>query len=101
MNSAAPQFNTTLTLAELEALIRRVGKEVIQEELARVLPQSLGSIVDDWSQGGPGDSAGDDLLLAEELAERAQYQTDTKEWQDWDEFKTELRTAESAAELPD
>ncbi len=101
MNSAAPQFNTTLTLAELEALIRRVAKEVIQEELARVLPQSLDSIVDDWSQEGAGDSAGDDLLPAEALAERAQYQTDTKEWQDWDEFKTELRTAEATAELPD
>ena len=96
MNSVAPQFNTTLTLAELEALIRRVAKEVIQEELARVLPQSLGLIVDDWSQEGAGDSAGDDLLLAEALAERAQYQTDTKEWQDWDEFKSELGTAEAS-----
>lgn len=95
MNSAAPQFSTTLSLAEMEAFIRRVVREAMHEEFARVLPQSIGSIVDDWSQEGPEDSAGDQLLLAEALAERERYRTDSQDWQDWDEFKTELRTAEA------
>ena len=39
MSSAAPQYNTTLSLTELEALIRRAVKEAVHEEFARVLRQ--------------------------------------------------------------
>lgn len=96
MCSSAPHFNTTLSQAETEAFMRRVAREAMHEKFARVLPQSIGSMVDDWSQGGPENSADDHLLLAEALAEREQYRADSKGWQGWDEFKTEFNTAEAA-----
>jgi hypothetical protein len=62
MSSAAPQHNTTLSLTELEALIRRAVKEAVHEEFARVLRQAPASAVENWSHEGPSDPAGDQLV---------------------------------------
>ena len=101
MSSAAPQFNTTLSLTEMEALIRRVVKEAIHEELARVMQRRPSSIVEDWTHEGPDDPAGDQALLAEALTERERYRANPHESMDWEAFKAELRAAEAAGELPD
>lgn len=101
MSSAAPQFTTTLSLAEMEALIRRVVKEAVHEELARVMQRGPSSIVDDWAHEGPDDPAGDQALLAKALTERERYRTNPHESMDWETFKAELREAEAAGELPD
>jgi hypothetical protein len=37
MSMATPQFTTTLSLNEMESLIRRVVKEAVHEEFARVM----------------------------------------------------------------
>jgi len=37
MSSVAPKFGTTLSLSEIEALIRRVVKEAVHEELTSIL----------------------------------------------------------------
>lgn len=101
MSPAASQFSTNLSLSEMEALIRRVVKEAVHEEFARVLRPAPASILDDWAHEGPEDPEGGRLLLAEALTLREQYQTNRKEWMDWDDFKAELKAAETAGELPD
>ena len=91
MSSAAPQVNTTLSLAELEDLIRRVVKEAVHEEFASVLRQTPAAVVEDWTREGPSDPAGDQLVLAEALAERDRYRTDPETWMAWGVFKKEVR----------
>ena len=100
MSIATPQFTTTLSLDEMESLIRRVVKEAVHEAFARVLQQLPSSIVDDWAHEGPDDPEGDRLLLAEALAEGERYRADSREHLDWGAFKAELKEAEAAGELP-
>jgi hypothetical protein len=101
MGVATPQFNTTLSLSEMEALIRRVVKEAVHEEFARVMQHTPSSIVDDWTHEGPYDLEGDRLLLAEALTERERYRANPQEAIEWEAFKAELQEAEAAGELPD
>ena len=101
MSSVAPKFGTTLSLVEMEALIRRVVKEAVHEELTSILRLSPDSLLEDWSHEGPADPEGDRVLLAEALTQREQYRTDRQEWMDLDVFKAELTAAEAAGELPD
>ena len=84
---------TTISLTDLEAMIRRV----VREELDRRLP----SIVDDWSQEGPDDHAGDEELLADALIVLEQYGDKPEAWTKWEDFEAELDSAEAAGELPD
>lgn len=100
MNSPSVQFNTSLTLDEMEAMIRRVVSEAVHEEFARLLASLPGSVVNNWAHEGEDDPAGDALLLAEALAERERYHTDPAAWSDWETFKAELKAAEAAGELP-
>ena len=101
MNSLTPQFNTTLSLTEMEALIRRVVKDAIHEEFARLLQIPPGSVANNWAHEGEDDPTGDALLLAEALTTRERYRTNPEEWVDWGTFKAELKAAEAAGELPD
>lgn len=98
---ATPQFTTTLSLSEMESLIRRVVKEAVHEEFARVMRQLPASIVNNWTHEGPDDPEGDRLLLAEALEESERYRADPQKHLDWSAFKAELREAEAAGELPD
>jgi uncharacterized protein (DUF433 family) len=91
MSRAAPQVNTTLNLAELEALIRRVVKEAVHEEFARVLRQPPAAVVEDRNHEGPSDPAGEQLVLAEALAERDRYRTNPGAAIAWGAFKEEGR----------
>lgn len=84
---ATPQFTTTLSLSEMESLIRRVVKDAVHEEFARVMRQLPSSIVDNWTHEGPDDPEGDRLLLAEALAESERYRADPQEHLDWASFK--------------
>ena len=70
MRVVSPQFNTTLSLTEMEALIRRGVKEAVHEEFVRVLRQAPASVAENWTHEGPNDPAADQLLLAEALSER-------------------------------
>jgi hypothetical protein len=89
MSMAAPHFTTTLSLTEMDSLIRRVVKEAVHGEFARVLQQLPSSLVDDWAHEGPDDPAGDRLLLAEALAESERYRAHPQERLDWEAFKKE------------
>jgi hypothetical protein len=82
----------TLSLSDLETMIRRV----IREELAR---HTL-SVLDDSSQEGPDDPAGDEELLADALIVLEQYKDKPEAWTDWEDFKAELASAEASGELP-
>lgn len=101
MSSEAPQFRTNLSLAEIENLIRRVVRETIHEEFARVLRRPTSSPAEDWFHEGPDDPAGDLQLLAEASDVSEHYRTNSDEWMDWDTFKAALAAAEAAGELPD
>lgn len=96
MSSASQQFNTTLSMAEVEALIQRAVREAVHAEFAHFIQQLPASIAQDWSHEGADDPAGDQLLLAEGLAERDRYRTSHEPWQNWDDFKAELAAAEAA-----
>lgn len=99
--STAPQYTTTLSLTEMEAFIRRIVREVVHEELVRLMQHPPPSIAADWAHEGPDDPDGDDLLLAEALAARERYRANPQEAMDWEAFKAELRAAEAAGELAD
>ena len=101
MRVVLPQFSTTLSLPEMEALIRRAVKEAVHEEFVRVLRQTPASVTENWAHEGPDDPAADQLLLAEALSDRDRYRTDSERWMDWDAFRAELKAAEAAGELPD
>jgi hypothetical protein len=101
MSMATPQFTTTLSLNEMESLIRRVVKEAVHEEFARVIHQLPSSIVEDWAHEGTGELEGDRLLLAEALTESERYRANPQEHADGGTFKAELRDAEAVGELPD
>ena len=92
MSMTTPQFTTTLSLNEMESLIRRVVKEAVHEEFARVIRQLPSAVVDDWTHEGLDDPAGDRLLLAEALAESERYRAHPQEHLDWEAFKAELRS---------
>lgn len=97
MSAAVPQATITVSLTDLEALIRRV----VREELARLLPRPASSIAEDWTQEGPDDPAGDALLLREALAVLDEYGDKPESWMTWEEFKAEVDRAEAGGELPD
>ena len=90
---------TTIPLSpnELEVLVRRV----VREELIRLLRSPVRSILEDWTQEGPDDSAEDELLLSEALAVLQEYGDKPEAWMDWEDFEAELDRAEMAGELPD
>jgi hypothetical protein len=86
-----------LTIAELEALIRRV----VREELVRLVRQQPRSIADDWSHEGPDDPHGDEALLNEVLEQIEREQTTPAIRIVWETAQAELARAEAAGELPD
>jgi hypothetical protein len=78
---------------DLEKMIRRV----VREELSRT-PQP--SILDDWSQEGPDDPAGDAALLREAEQILAEAESKPEMWLNLADFEKELDRAEAAGELP-
>jgi len=101
MSATDPQFTITLSLQEVEALIRRVVKDAIHEEFIQLQQYLPGSIAENWAHEGEEDLAGDQLLLAEALAERERYRTNPEEFEDWTAIKAKLEADEAAGELPD
>jgi hypothetical protein len=101
MSVRSPQFSTTLSLTEMEELVRRAVNAAVLEEFARILRQPPASVAEDWAHEGPSDPTGDQLLLAEALEEHERYRTNPETWMDWDAFKAQLKAAEAAGELPD
>lgn len=82
----------TISLTDLEMLIRRAVREVVREELAHLshVAPATPSILDDWSHEGPDDSAGDQELLAEALLMSQKYKENQEGWQDWASFKVDM-----------
>lgn len=97
---AVTEATITISLTDLENLIQRVVREVVREELERVPRASARSILDDWSQEGPDDPAGDEGLLKEALVTLEEYKDRPETWMKWEDFEVELDRAEAAGELP-
>lgn len=97
MSGATTKGMITIGLTDLENLMRRV----VREEFMRLFRKSTPSILDDWSQEGPDDAAGDEALLNDALAVLEQHEDNPSAWMTWEDFKAELARAEAAGELPD
>ncbi len=98
MGKTTPQATITISLTDLEALIRRVVQEAVHEEFVRLL---RGTSLEGRTHEGPEDPEGDAELLAEALIMSRQYRDAPDEWKDWEDFKAELKKAESGGELSD
>ena len=100
MSTPPAQATITISLIDLEALIRRVVREAVREELVRMLRKSRPPILEDWEHEGPDEPGGDEELLAETLALSQEHRENQAGWKDWEAFKAELKAAEVAGELP-
>ncbi len=100
MSATAPQATITISLTELEALIRRTVREAVHEELIHLFRNVRPTVVDDWDHEGSDDPEGDQSLIKEALALHQQYRMGKEGWKDWEDFKAELDMAEAAGELP-
>lgn len=102
MNAMPPQATITITLTDLEALIRRTVQEAVRkavhEELLLIFRDARPSVIEDWEQEGSNDLEADEALLAEALVLRQQYRKNRTRGQDWEKFKAELKVAEDAGE---
>ena len=101
MSTQTNKATITISLTELEAIIRRVVQEAVHEELMRLLRKRTPSPVDDWEHEGLDDPQGDEELLTEALAMSERYRESKAGWKGWEDFKEELKAAEVAGELPD
>lgn len=100
MSATTASPTIRIGLLDLENLMRRVVREVVREELSR-LPQAptRATILDDWSQEGPDDPAGDAALLAEAMVVLDQYGDKPETWMSWEDLEAELDKAEARSEL--
>ena len=96
MSTTKTKATITVTLTDLENLIRRI----VREELARARRAAATSILSDWSQEGPEDAEGDNELLTQALATLKEYEENPAGWKSMDEFEAELARSEAAGELP-
>ena len=92
---AQSQTVVTLTITELETLLRRI----VREEVSRALHAPAPNIADDWSQEGPDDPEGDAILLAEALEIIERRKTHPEKRRRWEDIKAELKQAEEAGEI--
>jgi hypothetical protein len=92
---STPQADTvvTLTIGQLEALIRRV----VREELAQYQVQPANP-ADDWRHEGPGDPEGDEILAREALAQLEEIKKDPSRVRSFEEFEGELLVVEACGE---
>lgn len=96
MSTTTAETVVSLTVGQLEALIRRV----VREELARMQPPAV-PVIDDWSHEGPDDPEGDEILAREALAQIEEYRRNPYPRKSWEEMKLALAQAEADGELPD
>lgn len=80
------QTSRSISSYELKAFVRRV----LREEIARLLHSPVRAILQDQSQQGPDDPAGDELLLREALAVLQEYGDKPEAWIDWEDLEAEL-----------
>jgi hypothetical protein len=80
----------TMTLSELEALVRRVVQETLREELTRALRSPDRAVLEFWEHEGPEDPEGDAELLADAEAVIAQYERNPSGWVTLEEFEADL-----------
>lgn len=100
MRAQSPKATITISLTDLESLIQRVVKEVVHDELARVLHTPSRAVLEYWEHEGPDDPAGDEALLKDALAIVERYEKNQEGWKTLEEFEAELAKAEAAHELP-
>jgi hypothetical protein len=94
MGVTAQRATVSVSLSDLESLMRRV----IREELARQRQQE---ILEDRTHEGPDDPEGDEDLLRDALAASQEYRTSKEGWLRWEDFEAKIERAEAAGGLSD
>ena len=94
--------STTITLnpMDLEAMIRRVVREAVREELRRLGEDPL-AILYDRRHEGPDDPEGDEILARDGVELSRRYRDSRDELTSLEDFQKELARAGAAGELPD
>jgi hypothetical protein len=101
MGTSSRHATITVSLTDLEALIRRVVHEAVREELRRLLRPSSATAADYWVHEGPEDPAGDADLLAEALQVIEEHEAVAEGWLSLEEFERTAATPEAGSESPD
>jgi hypothetical protein len=99
MGAESSTATVAISVADLEALVRRVVHEAIREEFSRVLRRPDRAILDYWDHEGPADPEGDAELLAEALDIVREYEADPTGWVTLEELETEIAAYEASGEL--
>jgi hypothetical protein len=80
---AATENTVTISVPELEAIIQRVVKETMREEIDRVLFEF-------WTYEGEADPRGDEILLRDALEQIDKYGDDHSSFITLEELEAEL-----------
>lgn len=91
MQVTHPSAMVTISVTELDTLIRRAVREAVHDELKQLLRTDATKVVDDWAQEGVEDEEGDKVLLAEALQVLQEQQKDKSAWQSWEQYKADLQ----------
>jgi len=89
-----------LTPMDLEAMLRRIVREEVRQELRQVREDPR-AILYDWRHEGPEDPEGDEILAREATEWSREYRDSPSELTSLEDFKKELAQAEAAGDLPD
>jgi len=90
MNSLEKEQRVTVSLAELDLLIRRAVREVLRDELSELLNAQSPRVIDDWRHEGEDDAAADEALLVEALQLLKRRAESREGWQSWQAFKQSI-----------
>jgi hypothetical protein len=99
MSAPTSEPTITISLGNLEALIRRVVQGAVHQELTRMLVTPSRALLDYWEHEGPDDPAGDEALLQEALVLVERYEENREGWKTLEEFEAELTHSENLHEL--
>jgi len=96
--SATSENTVTINLPQLEALVRRLVREAVREELKRVFSTRLRELIEEWEHEGVDEPGDDEKLLADALEVIKCYGDDHSKYITLEELEAEL--AAEASEMP-
>lgn len=85
----ATENTVTISVPELEAIIQRIVKETMREEMERVLFEF-------WTQEGEADPREDEIILRDALEQIEKYGDDHSSFITLEELEAELATENDA-----
>lgn len=94
----ATENTVTISVPELEAIIQRIVKETMREELSHWFSAQNGAWFEFWTQEGEDDPAEEEEIVKDAMEILRQREVDKTGWKSLEEFEAEL--AAMSDELP-